>query len=136
MLDEDLSTLLWATAAGALPDRPARFRNEPHVGVVLASAGYPESSDNGRTITGLDDAAQIPGALVFHAGTASRDGQMVTAGGRVVTVVGRGRSHREAIDVAYAGAARIRFDGMQFRRDIGQKALAETNHKSQIANHK
>jgi phosphoribosylamine---glycine ligase len=129
MLDEDLSTLLWAAAARALPDRPARFRSEPHVGVVLASAGYPDSSDNGRVIAGLDDAAQVPGALVFHAGTASRGGEIVTAGGRVVTVVGRGRTHREAIDTAYTGVAKIRFEGMQFRRDIGQKALAEADSK-------
>jgi phosphoribosylamine--glycine ligase len=124
MLDEDLSTLLWAAAAAALPDRPARFRKEPHVGVVLASAGYPESTDSGRVITGLQDAARVPGALVFHAGTAARGSEVITAGGRVLTVVGRGRSHRDAIDVAYTAAEKIRFDGMQFRRDIGQKALA------------
>lgn len=123
MLDEDLSTLLWAASAEALPDRPARFRDEPHVGVVLASAGYPESSDPGRVIHGLDVAEQVPGALVFHAGTARRDGQVVTAGGRVLTVVGRGPTHREAIDVAYRAAEQIRFEGMQFRRDIGAKAL-------------
>jgi len=123
MLDEDLSTLLWAAAAGALPDRPARFRNEPHVGVVLASAGYPESSDNGRVIRGLDAATHVPGALVFHAGTAARGGEVVTAGGRVLTVVGRGRTHRDAIDIAYAATAKISFEGMQFRRDIGEKAL-------------
>ena len=123
MLDEDLSTLLWATAASALPDRPARFRAEPHVGVVLASAGYPESSDSGREITGLEGAAAVRGALVFHAGTARRDGQVVTAGGRVLTVVGRAASHRDAMAVAYEAAEKIRFDGMQFRRDIGRRAL-------------
>jgi phosphoribosylamine--glycine ligase len=123
MLDEDLSTLLWATAAVALPERPARFRPDPHVGVVLASAGYPDSADNGRVITGLDEAARVPGALVFHAGTATRDGRILTAGGRVLTVVGRGPSHREAIEIAYAAAAKIQFDGMQFRRDIGRKAI-------------
>lgn len=123
MLDEDLSTLLWAAATGALPDRRARFRDEPHVGVVLASAGYPESADNGRVIEGLDAAAGVPDALVFHAGTARRDGKIVTAGGRVLTVVGRGRTHRDAIDVAYRAADAVRFDGMQFRRDIGRKAL-------------
>ena len=124
MLDEDLSMLLWSAAANALPDRPARFRPEPHVGVVIASAGYPESFDNGRVIRGLDAAVRVPGALVFHAGTASRDGQVVTAGGRVLTVVGRGRGYRDAIDVAYRAAAEIEFDGMQMRRDIGRKALA------------
>jgi phosphoribosylamine---glycine ligase len=120
MLDEDLSTLLWAAASRALPERAALFRAEPHVGVVLASAGYPESSDNGRVIHGLDAAARV-GGLVFHAGTAQRDGQIVTAGGRVLTVVGRGRTHRDAIDVAYRAAREIRFDGMQLRSDIGRK---------------
>jgi phosphoribosylamine---glycine ligase len=124
MLDEDLSWLLGAAATGALPSRPARFRDEPHVGVVLASRGYPESSENGQPIAGLDEAASVPGAMVFHAGTARRDGSVVTAGGRVLTVVGRGPSHREAIETAYRAAAHIRFDGMQMRRDIGRKALA------------
>ena len=123
MLDEDLSWLLGAAATGALPTRPARFRDEPHVGVVLASRGYPESAESGQPIFGLEDAASVPGALIFHAGTARRDEQIVTAGGRVLTVVGRGRSHREAIETAYRAAAHIRFDGMQMRRDIGQKAL-------------
>src|SRR5688500_20265511 len=80
MLDEDLSWLLAAAATGALPTRSARFRNEPHVGVVLASAGYPERTDNGRPISGLHAAAAVPGALVFHAGTSRRDGPGVTAG--------------------------------------------------------
>ena len=124
MLDEDFSTLLWAAAAGALPERPARFRDEPHVGVVLASAGYPESADSGREIHGLAEAARVPGALVFHAGTARRGDRIVTAGGRVLTIVGRGATHREAIGVAYRAAEQIRFDGMQYRRDIGRKALA------------
>jgi phosphoribosylamine---glycine ligase len=124
MLGEDLSWLLAAAATGALPTRPGRFRDEPHVGVVLASRGYPESAESGQPISGLDTAAEVPGAMVFHAGTAKRDRRIVTAGGRVLTVVGRGRSHREAIDIAYRAAAQITFDGMQFRRDIGRKALA------------
>ena len=123
MLDEDLSWLLAAAATGALPSRSARFRDEPHVGIVLASAGYPESSETGKVITGVADASKVPGALVFHGGTSRRDGQLVTSGGRVLTVVGRGATHRAAIDVAYQAAAHISFDGMQSRRDIGQKAL-------------
>ena len=124
MLDEDLSWLLGAAATGALPARPARFRDEPHVGVVIASRGYPESAESNQAIFGLDEAAAVPGAMVFHAGTARRDNQIVTAGGRVLTVVGRGPSHREAIETAYRAASHIRFDGMQLRRDIGKKALA------------
>ena len=123
MLDEDLSWLLGAAATGALPARAARFRDEPHVGVVLASRGYPESAESNQPIFGLDEAAAVPGAMVFHAGTARRDNQIVTAGGRVLTVVGRGPSHREAIETAYRAASHIRFDGMQLRRDIGKKAL-------------
>ena len=91
--------------------------------MVLASGGYPESSESGRAITGLAQAAAVPGALVFHAGTAARDGAIVTAGGRVLSVVGRGPSYQDAIAVAYRAVAEIRFDGMQFRTDIGRKAL-------------
>jgi phosphoribosylamine--glycine ligase len=130
MLDEDLPALLMAAATGALPSRAARLRDERLVGVVIASAGYPESSESGRTIAGLDGAASVPGALVFHAGTASRDGAIVTAGGRVLSVVGRGPSYQEAIAVAYRAVAEIAFDGMQFRTDIGRKALAALAHDS------
>src|SRR5687768_18200279 len=123
MLDEDLSWLLGAAATGALPSRPARFRSEPHVGVVLASGGYPDTFETGKVISGISEASTVPGALVFHAGTSRREGQLVTAGGRVMTVVGRGTTSREAIETAYRAASHIRFDGMQFRRDIGKKAL-------------
>jgi phosphoribosylamine--glycine ligase len=123
-LDEDLSWLLGSAATGVLPSRPAKFRAEPHVGVVLASAGYPESARTGDVIDGIEEASSVPGALVFHAATARSDGQVVTAGGRVLTVVGRGSDYREAIDVAYRAASRIRFEGMQFRTDIGRRALA------------
>lgn len=123
-LDEDLSWLLASAAEGALPTRPARFRDEPHVGVVLATPGYPESARVGGVITGVAAASAVEGALVFHAGTALQDEHLVTAGGRVLTVVGRGPGYREAIDVAYQAAAHIHFDGMQLRTDIGRKALA------------
>ena len=122
-LDEDLSWLLGAAATNALPTRPAKFRDEPHVGIVLASAGYPETPRTGACISGIEEAVATSGALVFHAATARQDKQFVTAGGRVLTVVGRGASYRAAIDVAYRAAGHIRFDGMQLRRDIGRKAL-------------
>lgn len=125
MLDEDFPALLAGVADGTLPDRPAAFRPEPHVCVVVAAGGYPDAVETGRVISGLDAAAAVPGALVLHAGTARRGGEVVTAGGRVLSVVGRGATHREAIDTAYRAASCIRFDGMQFRRDIGAKALAE-----------
>jgi phosphoribosylamine--glycine ligase len=124
MLDEDLAWLLGEAATGALPSRPARFRREPHVGVVLAAAGYPDASETGKAIDGLAAASDVPGAIVFHAGTAMREGRLVTAGGRVLTVVGRSTTFKDAIDTAYAAASRIHFDGMQYRRDIGRKALS------------
>jgi phosphoribosylamine--glycine ligase len=123
MLDESLPELLMAAANGSLTSRAARLRPERLVGVVLASGGYPESSDNGRVIAGLAEAAAVPGALVFHAGTAARGTDVVTNGGRVLTVVGRGTSYEQAIDIAYRAAGAISFEGMQFRTDIGRKAL-------------
>jgi len=122
-LDEDLSWLLGSAATSVLPSRPARFRDEPHVGVVLAAAGYPESAQIGEAIAGIEEASRVPGALVFHAATNRRKGELVTAGGRVLTVVGRGADYREAIDVAYRAAAHVCFEGVQFRTDIGRKAL-------------
>jgi phosphoribosylamine--glycine ligase len=124
MLDEDLTHLLMAAATGTLPSRAAQIHQERHVGVVLASGGYPESSESGRVIAGLAEAEAVPGALVFHAGTGWRDHEVVTAGGRVLTVVGRGPSYQDAIVVAYRAVEQIRFDGMQYRTDIGRKALA------------
>ena len=122
-LDEDLSWLLRSSAEGVLPSRSARFLDEPHVGVVLATPGYPESAKIGGIIAGVAEASAVPGALVFHAGTDLHDGDLVTAGGRVLTVVGRGPGYREAIKVAYRAASQIRFDGVQLRTDIGLKAL-------------
>jgi len=104
---------------GSLGTAPDRF-----VGVVIASKGYPSRSDAGRPIDGLSRAAAVPGALVFHAGTAEVDRQIVTAGGRVLTIVGRGATFQRAMDTAYRAVDVIQFDGMQFRRDIGRKAVA------------
>jgi phosphoribosylamine--glycine ligase len=123
MIATDLAPRLAAAAEGALDPSPVPFSSERHVGVVLASKGYPSAGPMGLPIGGLDEAAHLEGVVVFHAGTARRDGQVVTAGGRVLTVVGRGDSFEEAIARAYAGVSRISFDGMHYRRDIGRKAL-------------
>jgi phosphoribosylamine--glycine ligase len=120
-LDEPLSALLMAAASGMLPARPARFLDESRVCVVLASRGYPESSTTGVPVAGLDQAAAIPGAEVFHAATVEKDGHLVTGGGRVLTVVGRGRTFADAIGTAYLAVGAIRFDGMQYRTDIGRR---------------
>jgi phosphoribosylamine---glycine ligase len=122
-LDEDLSPLLSAAAAGVLESRRARFRPGPRVGVVLAAAGYPDTVRTGDAISGLEDAASVPDALVFQAATRRSDGRLVTGGGRVLTVVGAGERYQDAIEVAYRAASCIRFEGMQRRSDIGRKAL-------------
>jgi phosphoribosylamine---glycine ligase len=99
-------------------------RLQVSVGVVLAAHGYPGEVRSGDIISGLDEVArECPDVLVFHAGVKERDGQLVTAGGRVMTLVSQAPSFEAAIAGAYKAAARIQFDGMQFRRDIGQKAL-------------
>lgn len=123
LIDEPLLPLLLGAATGALRDEPIRLAPGARVGVVMASRGYPEGSESGRVISGLAAASARPGVTVFHAGTATRDGNIVTAGGRVLTVVGSGPDYADAIARAYDGVAQITFDGMQFRHDIGRQAL-------------
>jgi phosphoribosylamine---glycine ligase len=117
-----LAPHLAAAAAGRLYEAPLAFSQDRFVGVVLASQGYPGAGPTGLPIEGLEAAEAIDGVTVFHSGTAERDGRVVTAGGRVLTVVGRGNTFDAAIARAYEGVSRIRFEGMQYRRDIGAKA--------------
>jgi phosphoribosylamine--glycine ligase len=123
LIADPLLPLLSAAARGDLGERQCRISNEKAVGVVLASRGYPDSSDLGRPISGLAEAEEVEGVAVYHAGTVERDGRIVTAGGRVLTVVGTATTYEEATVRAYTGVHRISFDGMQFRRDIGRKAM-------------
>ena len=123
-LEGSLAKALLAAAEGSLVEGLLRIGPDKFVGVVLASRDYPARADYGQSIHGLDAAAAVPGALVFHAGTALRDDHVVTAGGRVLTVVGQGSSFDDATATAYRAVDLIRFDGMQYRRDIGQKAIA------------
>jgi phosphoribosylamine--glycine ligase len=127
LIDEPLAPLLAAAAAGRLEQPDVRLGRGCFTGVVIASRGYPDSSETGREIRGMREAEAIPGLTVYHAGTARTDGHFVTAGGRVLTVVGRGTDYAESIVRAYAGVLQISFDGMQFRHDIGRKALAIRN---------
>jgi phosphoribosylamine--glycine ligase len=122
LIAEPLAPLLAAAARGALSQTTCRLSPGTLVGVVLASRGYPETAESGRAISGIAEAERIRGVTVYHAGTATHDGQLVTAGGRVLTVVGRGAGMADAVKTAYAGVGCISFDGMQYRRDIGRKA--------------
>jgi len=124
LIAEPLLPVLVAAAAGELRQSSCRRSADKLVGVVLASRGYPESAESGSPISGLEDAEREPGVTVYHAGTARRAGRIVTAGGRVLTVVGRADDFPEAAARAYAGVRHVSFDGMHYRRDIGQKAIA------------
>jgi phosphoribosylamine--glycine ligase len=106
---------------GGLAGVDAEFSDEWAVTVVLASAGYPASSSKGDVISGLEEAAEV--AEVVHAGTVSRDGEVVTAGGRVLNVTGIGPTPADARQRAYDAAERIAFDGMQMRTDIAARAV-------------
>jgi phosphoribosylamine---glycine ligase len=120
-LRSDLVELLEAsTRPGGLAGIEPEWSSDWAVTVVLASAGYPESSSSGDVISGLDAAN---GAEVFHAGTAEREGQVVTAGGRVLNVTALGATPGEARDRAYAVAESIEFDGRQMRTDIAARAV-------------
>ncbi len=122
-LESDLLDLLWAAARGEALPAAAQWRKGAAVGVVMASRGYPASSSKGDVITGLEEIAGREGVEVFHAGTGrGSDGAVVTAGGRVLTVTGLGSSFAEARARAYAGVARISFDGEQHRSDIALRA--------------
>jgi len=127
LIDEPLAPLLATAAAGAFAQTGVKTGRGCLTGIVLASRGYPESSESGQTISGIEGAEAIPDVVVYHAGTARKNNRIVTAGGRVLTVVGRGDHFAESIVRAYSGALRISFDGMQYRHDIGRKALAMAN---------
>jgi phosphoribosylamine--glycine ligase len=115
----DLLPALAAAAQGKLGEPALEVAREAAACVVLASRGYPQAPQTGDPIEGVEE-AEASGALVFHAGTALRDGQLVTHGGRVLSVVGRGATLAEAVAAAYRGANAVRFAGMHFRRDIGK----------------
>jgi phosphoribosylamine--glycine ligase len=119
LLESPLGELLMGAATGTLAQVAAPvFAEGAAVGVVLASRGYPASSSSGDVITGLAAAEGLDGVHVVHAGTALRDGDVVTAGGRVLAVVGTGPDVAAARAAAYAGVAEISFDGAQHRTDI------------------
>lgn len=124
LLEGPFARALQASADGHLRDLRLHLSAERTVGVTLAAAGYPGEVAAGTPIRGLDAAAARPDTLVFQAGTRAAGGEIVTAGGRVVTVVGRGATFEAAMKVAYDAVSAIQFEGMQFRTDIGRKAIA------------
>lgn len=125
LLESDLLAIMRATTDGTLDKVEVKFSHKSAACVVLASGGYPQHYEKGKVITGLVN-GQLPGgeAVVYHAGTALRDGQLVTAGGRVLGVTATADTLKQALEKAYAASEQIHFDGLHKRTDIGARALA------------
>ncbi len=124
-LKNDLAELLLAAAQERLSGITLDWSEKTALCVVMTAEGYPGSYRKGDVIEGLPDAADITDAVVFHAGTAEKDGAVTTSGGRVLGVTGLGRDIKEAIKTAYTAVEQIRWDGAYYRRDIGAKALKD-----------
>ena len=116
-LKSDIVDLFEGVANGTLDKNPVEFDERAAVCVMLVSGGYPESYKKGYPITGID---QVNGSIVFHAGTAMKDGQVVTNGGRVIAVSSYGSDKAEALKKSFNEAQKIEFQDRYFRRDIGQ----------------
>ncbi|MCU0233180.1 MAG: phosphoribosylamine--glycine ligase [Thermoanaerobaculales bacterium] len=123
-LDDNFAAVARDAADGALQTASMQWRKEAVACIVVAAEGYPGSPRRGDQITGVDDAMALAGVTVYHAGTKLReDGTLVTAGGRVLSVCGRGSTLDEALGTAYAGVERIDFTGKWYRPDIGRDTL-------------
>ena len=122
LLDGDLVQIMHACADGTLADVPIRWKDGAAVCVVLAAGGYPASYEKGNEIYGIGNAEKL-GALVFHAGTAKKNGKIVTNGGRVLGVVGMGKDIASAVQSAYDAVDQISFKGEYHRKDIAHRAL-------------
>ncbi len=123
-LKSDLLTALLAMRDGQLKNIDLRWSDEAALTVAMASKGYPGAYEKGQVISGLDAAARLPGVQIFHAATERRDGRIVAAGGRVLSVTATGRDVAEARTRAYAAVDLIHWDGAFCRRDIGWRALS------------
>jgi phosphoribosylamine--glycine ligase len=125
-LRSDLVTLVQHAVDGTLDTVEAEWDRRAALGVVLAASGYPDAPKKGAAIGGLDRITEVthPGVHVFHAGTAMQDGRVVVSGGRVLCVTALGDSVKQAQRAAYAAVCDIHFDGMQYRTDIGHRALS------------
>jgi len=121
-IEGNFASALMAAAKSELDHAPKlTLSKDKFVGVVMASGGYPGQFETGKEVVGLEAASQSTGTLIFQAGTKELNGRVVTSGGRVLTVVGRGATYAAAIDRAYSAVKKISYDGAEFRSDIGRK---------------
>lgn len=125
-LKTDIIDIFEAINSGTLAELDIEWADEACACVIAASGGYPKSYPKGIEITGLEN-GQKDGVIVYHAGTAIKDGKLVTSGGRVLGVTALGSDLQQALDKAYSALDEIHFDNMHFRHDIGKKALAALN---------
>ena len=119
-LKTDLVTIIESVIDGTLENVDIQWSKEAAACVVMASGGYPVKYEKGKVITGLDENGQLPGVTVYHAGTAEKDGCLVTSGGRVLGVTALASTLDEALQKAYNAVEKIHFDGAHYRRDIGR----------------
>ncbi|MCI0413275.1 phosphoribosylamine--glycine ligase [bacterium] len=127
-IDCDLAEVLMLACQGRLDEARVEWKKEASICVVLCSKGYPDNVESGHEITGIEDARATENVLVFHAGTALRDGKVVSSGGRVLGVTATAHNLSSAYDLVYSAVSKIHFNGMHYRKDIAKKALEHFKH--------
>jgi phosphoribosylamine--glycine ligase len=124
-LDDNFAEIARDASDGELEIGSLNWRKEAAACVVLAAEGYPGSPRKGDEISGIDEAMALSGVTVYHAGTRMERDRLITSGGRVLSVCGRGPTLSDAVDAAYKGVSEISFDGMWYRTDIGRDTLTK-----------
>ncbi len=128
LLKSDLAELLLSTSLGELSGADLAWEDGYACDVVIASGGYPGKYEKGKVIEGIEKVERNPDSYVFHAGTKKVDNKVVTSGGRVLNIVGKGKTLKEAIDKAYKNVSLVQFENMHYRKDIGFRGLKHLNN--------
>ncbi|MEI7709181.1 MAG: phosphoribosylamine--glycine ligase [bacterium] len=123
LLDSDILDMFDASIDGNISELDIKWKNISACNIAIASGGYPGVYEKGKEISGIESAEKFKDIIIFHAGTKIENEKLVTNGGRVLNVSATGGFLKEAIDTAYMAAEKIKFEGMQYRKDIGKKAL-------------